>query len=117
MEFLLSLSYLRFEIVFLLANLAFLAVFFVIEIVDRIKRIAAVLFPKGRKSTVVPTEAPKSETKEEAVAETGMESGAEQSSDAAEDVPEEKETDGELSPERKLEIIELVKTIRTKIAR
>lgn len=124
MEFLLSLSYLKLEIAFFLANIAFLAVFFVIEIVDRLKKLAEVLFPKGRVTDIVAAEPVKSSELRTEDAPVASETPTSQTGEAATqetapvvEVITETDTTPEISPEKRLEIIEAVKLIRTKIAR
>lgn len=122
MEFLLSLSYLKLEIAFFLANIAFLAIFFVIELVNRLKKLSEVLFPKGRVADIVAAEPIKSsELRTEEVSETQEVISLEDSSESAqEEAPSEEEvveSTPEISLEKRLEIIEAVKLIRTKIAR
>lgn len=105
MDFFLSPAFVRFELYIIWLCLTFIWIYGAYEIVSRFRRLSSILFPSARiLADDIPTELPRVTT------------------DVVDSAPTtefevEPDESGALSPERRSEITELAKLIRTKIAR
>ena len=111
MDFLVSLTYFRAELYFFLINLLFIVGYFLFEGTSSVKRLYKRLFPEGRQiaKDITPPAVKKSSL-------VAVEESTEKIS--TEEVPDQvSEITPTLSPEKQLFLAELVKHVRTKMAR